>query len=202
MARDDIMPWDSANGGTSRTNVGYIAATEEFERGEPVRVEEAGTITECADDPTALLFLGIAANGPGHYTTAPINPRTNKYTGTQATWPVNTRVEVWIPSPGDKFITTNYAATAGGGFGDVAPTGALIGDEIGINKIGNSWGLAADATNNICRVYDVLNANKDSIMVTGETLTASTTQDSYYVVFEFVGHMSLPITGVASDTGA
>jgi len=159
-----------------------------------VFVTLAGTITESTNDPTSDLILGIAGAGPG---TANLDLRS----GTN-TWPVGRPVPVLIPNPGDKFLTTNFAAVAANGFGDVAPVVADIGDDIGMELIGGEWGLAADATNDICRIYDVLNQNLDPIRLTGETLTASTTNGSYYVVFEIVAHQSLPVTGLAQVPGA
>jgi hypothetical protein len=194
MARDDIMPWDSANGGTSRTNNGYITASQTFDRGEPVFLTQAGTITECVTDPIHSKFLGIAAAGPG-------TANTNPDTGT-TTWPVGTQIPIWIPIQGDKFITDNYSEAEAAGFGDVAPVVSDIGNVVGLELIGDDWGVCADATNNIVRIYDVLNKNKDPIRVTGETLTASTAADSYYVVFEILGQESLPVTGLAVLPGA
>lgn len=193
MALNDVLPWDSANGGTSRANVGYITASQTFEMGEPVFVTLAGTISVAPDAMAADTLLGIAGGGPG-------TANTNPYTGT-TTWGVGTRVPIWIPTPGDKFITPNYAASTAGDFGGTAPVVAQIGDFVGLEGIGGDYGIVADGVK-LCRVYDILNSNKDSIRITGETLTASTTKGSYYVVFEIIAHQSMPVTGLAETPGA
>ena len=192
MAAYDIMPWNSAHGGSYRTTRGFMNAGEVFFVGEPVKINGDGEIEESDDPPTAPQLFGIATIGPGDAGTI-----TNKRTGT-TTWSEGEEIPVWVPEPGMQWITSNY--TQGTAFDDVPPTIAVIGDAAGLALIGGVWGIDQTPTANdaTCRIIDILDDMKNTIVRPGATDIALAVGDTYYVVFEIVSHMGTPDSGEAT----
>ena len=193
MSARDIMPWNSAHGGTYRATVGYMNASETFFVGEPVKINGDGEIEESDDPPTAPQLFGIAAIGPGDAGTI-----TNKRTGT-TTWSEGEEIPVWVPEPGMQWITSNWTV-AGTAFDDTPPVLTDIGEICGLIEIGGVWGLdnGPAANTNTCRVVDILDDMKNTIVRPGATDIALAVGDTYYVVFEIVSHMGTPDSGEAT----
>jgi hypothetical protein len=164
-------------GGHVRVQHYRLNASETFFEGEPVAVNADGELTESADDPVDADLMGIAQGGPGA-------GRTNPKTGVN--WATGDMVPVVIPDQNTYFITQNYSA-AGSAFDDTAPALANIGDEAGLSLISNSWGVDISATNNLVRIVDVLDDQKNSVQEAGTTVS---TGNIYYVVFQIVAHQS------------
>ena len=192
MSARDIMPWNSAHGGTYRTTRGFMQASETFFVGEPVTIDAGGEIAQCATEPTQGSVFGIAAIGPGSDGNI-----TNPRTGT-TTWSEGESIPVWVPEPGMQWITSNY--TQGTAFDDVPPTIAVIGDAAGLALIGGVWGIDQTPTANdaTCRIIDILDDMKNTIVRPGAADIALAVGDTYYVVFEIVSHMGTPDSGEAT----
>lgn len=184
MAVYDIVPWTSPHGGTTATRRGYLDAGETFLTGEPVRQTNVGTISEAADEPVDSGIIGISA-GPG--STAIINPKTG------VVYTTNDEVS-YHPAVPEQFFGTQNFATDGAGT-QAAPAQTNIGDQCGLSLTTGVWsvdtGVAAGAM--ICRIYDVLNSQKDSITNTGETLTAAST---FWVIFQILASQLTPDAGL------
>lgn len=176
MALQDIMPYDNPHGGHCRIMEFRLNASETFLQGEPVAVNADGELTESADDPVDADLLGIAATG-GDTTasTGSIDPNTGNVITTGG------MVKVYMPDANQTFITSNFSS-AGSAFGDAAPAVANLGDEAGLSLISGSWGIDISATNNLCRIVDILDADGASIQRSGGTGTK--------VVFVIVAHQN------------
>ncbi len=182
MAYDDIQVFSTPGGGGPRImHYGYDAA-ETFGKGDVVVLADTGQIQECiTTGPLAEGLTGIAMggpNGPGGITLN--NPRTN------TTYAADDRIPVALPDMNTYFITNNFT-TNESAFSDAAPTSANIGDQCAIVSIGGIWGIDSgpDSGTETCRIHDVLNARKESIVDTGETLA---TTDTFWIVFQIVSH--------------
>ena len=184
MAQNDIVVWKSPHGGHAEINRGYLDASETFLTGEPVRVTADGTISESPDDPTNDDIIGISA-GPG--STAVRNPETN------ANYTTNDNVFYSRAADQTLFATQNFATDGAGT--QAAPAQTNIGDEAGLTLASGVWSLDVGTTNNVCRIEDVLNSQKDSIVKTGETLTAA---DEFWVVFRILAHQDTHDTGAVN----
>lgn len=196
MAKNDIVVWNSPHGGHDRVTRGYIDASETFENGEPVRFTTAGTIAESPDEPLSTEICGIAVTSGN----TAVTDRSFFNPATGAAYATNDDVSFLVPSPHTYFATRNFA-TGGAGV-PVAPAQTNIYDIASlVLTVGGSWyldvGGAAGAL--ICQVIDVYNLQKESIVRTGETLTAPA-QDvhgDFWVVFQIVMHQSMPNAGLA-----
>jgi hypothetical protein len=190
MAARDIMPWNGPNGQYPRIQHFRINASEGFFDGEPVAVNADGELTESATEPVPADLLGIALGGPG----AARNPATGN------AWATGDLAPVCVFDSNHYFITSNFTA-AGSAFDDTAPAVANLGDQASLALISGSWGIDAGPSTNdaTCRIIDILNARKESIQVTGETLS---TGDLYYVVFVVVAHQNTPDSAEAAAPAA
>jgi hypothetical protein len=184
MARYDIRPHDSPHGGHDRVAHFPLNAAETFDAGEPVAVNDTGELTESNNDPLDSDLMGIAMIGPG---AGNINPDTG------VAFTTGDMIPVAIPSPHSYYRTQNWS-TDGVTFNDIAPLATNIGDEAGLSLIGGEWGIDIAATNNLCRVMDILDAEGRSILFTGTVLT---TADTYTIVFMIAAHQSLTL--IAAD---
>lgn len=190
MAKNDIKVWQSPLGGVPNKRHFPMKVSEAFFEGEPVSVDNTGNLTESAATGVVPAdIMGIALGGPGVNNT---NPKTN------AAWAAGDMVPVAIPDSQTSFSTVNY--TQGTAFDDVAPTLARIGEVAGLVRISDSWGIdqGQDANEGICRIVDILNVRRESIMDTGETLgLISATNKNYYIIFQIIAHQSTPDSGEA-----
>ena len=184
MASLDIMPFSSPLGGTVTVQHGYLDASETFLTGEPVRITASGTISEAADEPVDSGIVGISAQ-PG--STAVTNPKTNE------NYTTNDLVSYWPAHPTQLWVTKNFATDGAGT--QAAPAQTNIGDQCGLSLTTGTWsldtGVAAGAM--ICRVVDVLNSQKESIVTAGTTLAAT---DTFYVVFQIIASQLTPDSGL------
>lgn len=188
MAAFDIMPFRSPHGQMGKIEHFRLNAAESFVVGEPVSVNADGELTESADDPVDADLMGIALAPGGASGAASLNWRTN------AAYTTGDRIPVAIPESSSLYITRNFSA-AGTAFNDTAPALADIGDEVGLSLISGVWGVDQSATNNTCRIVDILNARKTSIQETGETLNTTLVGGvaQYWVVFQIVAHQSISL---------
>lgn len=200
MAAHDIMPLRDTMGGNGVVEEYELNGAPGFVVGEPVGFDDsAGQLVECApagDNPTAAELLGIAL-GPGAVGSTAHN---NWKTG--AAYAAGDQVPVSVPSDSQLYITPNFT-TNGSAFNNAAPGIANIGDEAGLVKISNDWGLeiSGSLTSNgaVCRVVDILDDKKRSIRRTNATLTTS---DTYYVVFKIGGHLNRAVGDLPSPLPA
>ena len=180
MAARDIMPWISPDGGTRQVRWNGMTASEVFEIGEPIVVQDAGTVAEFVGATTSVpitefdsgMLGGIDAAGPG---AGNIDPKTGAAYATGGEIP-------WWPFGDDTlFITKNFFAT-----GDTTtlavPAVTDIGESYKMNQAAanTAWGLeqtaAVPGTDLQCVVHDVLDAEKRPVRVSGAT--------GVYLVFE------------------
>ena len=189
MAANDIMPFESVSGGISRVRSGPLNASEAFFVGEPVAIQNAGEITESADNPPGSDLAGIACEGPG---ATNVNPKTD------TTYATSDVIQFWTAAPGDSFITKNYS-TDGSTFNDAAPVVANIGVRAGLSLISDSWGFDTNASNKTVRLVDILDDQKASILRTRKVLTTS---DTYYVVFAILSSQFSSPTDVEARDAA
>ena len=185
MSARDIMPYDSVHGGHTRTMRFPMITGAAFSVGEPVRVDQDGEVVESGSDPADTSFVGFAAEGPGG---GNINPKTG------VVYAVNDPITVWIPTFGDTFITKNWSS-GGSSFDDVAPLITNIGDECGLSIISNDWGIDINDSNNLCRVVDILDSQKRSIIRTKNTVTIG---DTYYMIFSVIASQYMQPTDAAT----
>ncbi len=181
MGANDIKLWQCPTGGSSLVRHFPMNNGEAFFEGEPVGVNDVGEVTESATQTIPADLMGIALGGPGGGRT---NPATN------ANWATGDLVPVMIPNSTVTWITPNFAK-ASAAFDDTAPVVADIADRCGLVLINNVWGIdgAPDNNSNTCRIEDILNVRKESILVTGETVL---TTQIFYIVFTIIAHMGTP----------
>jgi hypothetical protein len=140
MAVQDIQHFSAPNGDTDMRAY-PVTASQTFVAGEPVVVIAAGTLSECADDPSAV--TGIAAHKSTDVKGASLG----------TTHPIT----VYRGSPGQIFKTRNFA-TDGGGTA-ATPTLAHIGDYAGLDfTSGTDWFLDTGQNNLICEIVGVRDA--------------------------------------------
>ena len=183
MAYDDIQVFSTPGGGGPRIVHYGMDASETFGKGDVVVLAATGQIQEAlGTGPLAEGLTGIAMggpSGPGGITLT--NPRTD------TTYAENDRIPVAIPDMTSYFITKNFT-TDESSFSDVAPTTANIGDACALVDLSaGTWGIDSgpDSGTETCRIHDVLNARKESIVDTGETLAIT---DTFWIVFQIVSH--------------
>jgi hypothetical protein len=188
MSARDIMPWNG-NGQIPRVVHYRLDASQTFAEGEPVYLNSTNELQESADEPIPANLTGIALAGPA----AARNPATG------VAWATGDMVPVCLPEVNTYFITPNFTA-AGSAFADTAPAVGIIGDPAGLALISGVWGVDGGPGANAatCRIIDVLNSQKESIQVTGETLTTS---DVSYIVFQIVAHQGTPDSAEAAAQG-
>ena len=191
MALNDIIVHQSPHGGSPLIRYYPLNASQTFFKGEVVRVNGDGEVTETATEPSAANVTGIAMAGPGTTATALRNPKTN------TTWATGDRVPVSIPSSDVLYRTENWTV-AGSAFDDTAPAATDIGETVSLALISGVWGVdnGPGANAAIGRVEDILNASMESILITGETLL---TTDTFHIVFSIIAHTGTPDSGEAVD---
>lgn len=191
MAFNDIMPWQGPHGGDVRRQHFRLNAAETFLRGEPVAINADGELTESNDDPVEADLLGIAA-APGDNTTNDDTPSAT-VVQTSMTYPTTANdgfpdtgdlIPVYMPDHTNYFITSNFGSTSEG-FAET-PALADIGDEAGLELVAGVWGINTGASNNTCRIIDVLDVNKNSIQ--------QSAQPGLFVVFIIVAHQATHVT--------
>lgn len=190
MSARDIMPWNGPSGQYPRVLHFRLNASETFAEGEPVAVNADGELTESASTgPVPADLMGIALAGPA----ASRNPATGN------AWATGDMVPVAVPDSNTLFITSNY--TEGTAFDDAQPTAAVLGDQAGLVRLSDVWGIdnGQDANEGVAQIVDVLNSQKESIQVTGETLASGS---QYYIVFRIVAHQGTPDSAEAPAPSA
>ena len=199
MALNDILPYNSPHGGHELVEQ-YEIATAGFVLGEPVGIDASdGGVAESPTDGSNVEnheIVGIAL-GPASYNIGGVASTKNPRTG--ANFAAGDRVPVAVPTNQSTFITSNFT-TDGATFDNAAPTAAMIGDEIGLVHIGGDWGVehgTLDTNATIGRIVDLLDADKNSIQGTTNTLATGTT---YYVVFKILAHLGT-VSGEADAPG-
>ena len=189
MAVDDIQVHSAPGGGPWILHF-PMEASQVFGKGEVVSMDLDGQVSIGADELAGEDLLGITMAGntatAGTFG-ALLNPRTNLAYADGDLFPV------CIPTPSTLFITKN--STSGGtAFDDVVPTTAIIGLTASLALVGTqAWGIdfGPTAGGENCRVVDVLNRRKESISVTGETLTlwsAGLATSGSWIVFTIQTH--------------
>lgn len=182
MAARDIMPFNSPLGGTYEVRYGPMNASEVFEVGEPVGLNDDGEITEAPDDGTQVIIgdfdqvdgtaFGIAAFGPG---AGNIDPKTGVAFATGA------EIAYWPANQGTLFITDNFWATGAAGTA-VVPLQTDVGESYQISEGGAGWGVEQTAgvvgVDIQAIVHDVLDAQKSPIRLSGNA--------GVFLVFEIV----------------
>ena len=139
MSRQDILHFSSPDGVTG-LRAYPVTASQTFQQGEPVVVIAAGTLSECADDPSSV--TGIAAH------------RSTDVNGTDLG--VGTPITVYTAGPNDTFKTNNFA-TDGAGTAAV-PTLTNVGELAGLDLSSGVWTLDTDQNNLICEIVGVRDA--------------------------------------------
>ena len=140
MSVQDFRHYQAPSGDTDMRAY-PVTASQTFVAGEPVVVSSAGTLSECTDDPPAV--TGIAAH------------KSTDVKGTSA--PAGTRITVYKGSPGQVFITRNFA-TDGGGTA-ATPTLTRIGELAGFDFTNSTdWFLDTGQDNLLCRIEGVQDA--------------------------------------------
>ena len=183
MAARDIMPWISPRGGTHEVRWGTMNASETFEVGEPVGVNDDGEIFEFPVDNTEIIVGdpdgvvgGIAAYGPG---ASNIDPTTGAAFATSA------RIPYWPWGQGTLFITSNFYAVTTPST-RVTPLQTDVGENYMIVASTTAaiagWGIQQEAglsgVDVIASVNEVLDANYAPIRISGGT--------GVYLVFEIL----------------
>ena len=191
MAANDIRVYSGPGGPHARIQHVRRNASETFLRGEPVAINADGELTESADDPLAPDLFGIAQEPKSAST---LNWRTN------AAYTTGDMTPVVVPDLTTYFVTDNYSS-GGSAFDDVVPSAANVGDEAGLTVLSGVWGIDISATNNTCRIIDVLNGQGRSVQETGETLTLQSAGGRYSIVFQIVAHQGVP-AGAADSSMA
>ncbi len=163
MARNDIVVWKSPHGGHTMTEHFPLEASETFRKGEFVSLNTSGELTESADDPVDADLLGVAA---GDGDTGIENPLTG------VDYAADDFIPVYLPDTHTIFKTGNFATDGAGT--SAAPTADNIGDEAGFTLASGVWSVDVGATNNLARIMDVLDANNDPIISSGNAGTQVT----------------------------
>lgn len=168
MAAFDIMPYNSALGQTDLIHFGQATGTGLLV-GEPCRIASAGTLTEVSSA-TGDNVAGIVINGPVSATAGDsrnINPRTG------AAWAANDLIGYVVAKPGQRFITRNVSSNGTSFIASGLAVGTLanIGDPVGLLLVSNVHGIHIGASEALscARIVDVLDSNKQSIQITGNT---------------------------------
>jgi hypothetical protein len=196
MGFNDIRPYKYGHNRPALESY-PLAAAGNFVVGNPVRLNAAGFLVECADAPVADNILGIAqASGDvdGSILAAGIFPNiTYPTTGSDRFPNTGDMVPVAIPDSDTLFIVNaDRFSEAGAAFGDVVPTAAHAGQACGIALIGGNFGIELAGVL-IGRVHEVLNANGRSVGSEGGTGVA--------VIFSINAHQRTA-TGTTADPAA
>jgi len=186
MAYDDIKVYSSPMGGNTWIQHFPMETGVTFGKGDMVKLDTDGQVTECVTEETFNDILGVAMagpNGPGGVTLN--NPRR---TGTSTAYADGDRFPVAIPVPGQLFKTSNWSA-GGTAFDDVVPSATTIGALCSLALIAGVWGLDEGPTagSEVARVVDVLDARGDSVADNGATLTLQSAGGGYSLVFTIQG---------------
>ncbi len=165
MAQNDLEVWQSHEGGHLDVMHYRMNAAETFRRGEPVSVNGDGELTESADDPTAPDFIGVALEPAGYSiggTATTKNPRTG------AAYTTGDMIAVVHARPGQRFICANFA-TDGAGTAATPTLANALGEQAGLTLASGSWFVDTGTTNNVFRIVDVLDSDRESIQTSGGT---------------------------------
>ncbi len=195
MALDDIQIHSSPGGGPLIQHY-QIEASQTFDRGDVVSLDQDGQVTEGAAELIPEDLLGIAMAGPAA-TAGTAGAKDNPRTG--VAYADGDRFPVLIPQARDRFITANWT-TGGSAFSDTVPDITDIGDVCSLDLIGGVWGVQQGGTASaaVGIIDDVLNSKKESIFDTGETLA---TTDTFYIVFSIIAHQHGVIQEMTAASG-
>lgn len=175
MPARDIMPFKSPLAGTYEIRYGSMNASETFEIGELVFVNDDGEIEEHPQDDTQAIVAdqdsgqqcGISAYGPG---------ASNQHPSTGTTYATGDAIGYWPANQGTIFITDNFFAAGAGSA--VAPVAGDIGEayQITYAQFGTpdaGWGVEQTAgvvgVDVQAIILDVLDSRKDPIRLTSNT---------------------------------
>jgi hypothetical protein len=136
MAQQDIRHYQAPNGVVDIRSY-PVTASQAFLEGEPVTLTNAGTLSECSDDPARV--TGIAAH------------KSSDVDGTDLG--VGTPISVYGTDPSQVFITKKFATDGDG----TAATPALtnVGDLAGLDLNAGVWTLDIGQDNVICEILGV-----------------------------------------------
>jgi hypothetical protein len=195
MALDDIQIHSSPGSGPW-IQYYQIEASQTFDRGDVVSLDNDGQVTEGAGELAPEDLLGIAMAGPAA-TAGTAGAKDNPRTG--VAYADGDRFPVLIPRPTDQFITANWT-TDSASFSDTVPDITDVGDVISLDVIGGVWGveMGGTASSAVGVITDVLNVRKESIFDTGETLTVT---DTFYIVFTINSHQHSATAEMIAGTG-
>lgn len=193
MARNDILPFKSPRGGVHEIRYGVMNASETFQKGEPVFINNDGEVAEPPYDATEILLAdldsgrqgGIAAWGPGAATSAADpNSRVNIDPRTGAAYATGALIGYWPWDQGTLFITDNFFAAAAGSA--VVPAGTDVGESYQITGAtfgtpDGGWGVEQTAGVPGTDVCAIVHQVLDSMY---RPISATDTTTGVYVVFE------------------
>ena len=161
MARDDITPWNSPNGGIVRAGSFQMDTAGIWARGEPVGIDGGGQANLVSTDPDSHQVVGIAAHdvGTGSGGTVSVNWRTG------LDFAAGDECSVILFQPGQYWFTANVDIGGGGPFADSAPLITHIGEGLGLTLISDVWGVdfSLGTADMIGQCVDVLDTNLTSI---------------------------------------
>lgn len=160
MGLNDIQPWKNAYGHTAAIEWHRLDGSESFVLGEPVALGADGDLNECGNAPTGAQFLGIAL-APASYSIGGVASTKNPRTG--ANFTTGDLVPVAVLRPGDCVITNQFA-TDGSGTAAAPTLANALGETAGLIVATGEWFIDTGAAqDDIFRIKDVLDTNKNSL---------------------------------------
>lgn len=186
-ATRSIMPFSSPRGGTYEIRYGPMNASEVFEVGDLVFINDEGEVEEFTDGTVeatnseidSALTMGVAAFGPG---------ASNKNPKTGTTYATGDSIGYWPANQGTIFITKNTYASAGASLDvavvtDIGESFQIVYATYNTNGVDTGWGVdidtaGAQGTDVQALILDVLDSKKVPIRISGNA--------GIYVTFEIV----------------
>ncbi len=147
MAKNDIAIFTQVDHGTAAAP---ITTGQSFVSGEPVVVVEAGTLTECSDDPAVVSGIAYGSS------------QGKDANGREGTVPDGKLVGFYKPGGGQLFRSSNFATDGAG----TAVTPALThrGDTAGFTFLSaTDWVVDTGTANIHVEITDVLDAHGQSL---------------------------------------
>lgn len=149
MARNDIRPYLSSQGGHPRMDIAPLGSGASFVEGEPL-VYSSGAVSEAGSDPGSV--AGIAAV-PASPTAVSNFVRFARAAGTSIQF---------YPSDDQKFICENFA-TDGSGTATTPTQANAVGQGAGFILNGSDWYIDTGAGNLLVLIEQVLDSRHNDI---------------------------------------